>query len=217
MLIYGGSPKLQPELIEVEFNPADTWLIFGSSPYINEVRQYIPALLKKYRSIACNVVSYHFHGFEFIATNDYFPETNLKIIINWQKNSKAIIENHKKFNIEYIFNPNITDPILAENPVIQDGFEIYELFGRHTIALPATNFALLRGAKKVVFIGVDFNLGWNRFYDESKRIMPQALYSLQLRQNRMINCLNKLRQRIDVYNVNPYTETQTPVINIRSL
>jgi hypothetical protein len=217
MLIYGEPPKPKPELVDVELDPADTWLIVGSSPYINEVKKYIPSLLKKYRSIACNVVSQYFQGFGYIATNDYFPQSNLKIIVNWQKNKKEILENYKKYKIEYIFTPTIITPILEEKPILIEGFEVYELFGRHTIALPAINYALLKGAKNIVLIGIDFNLAWNRFYEKDRKIMPQAIYSLQLRQNRMINCLNKLRQRINVFNVNPVTETQTPVIDIRSL
>ena len=214
VIIYGEPKKPVMFAEKNNITPENTVLVIGCSPFIHECHQFINPLLKKYTGIACNCASFYFEGFEYIATNDFYPESNLKKIINWDKNFKEIVE---KRDCHYIFKPNIEEPILEDVVNIQDDLEIHELYGRHTVSLPAINFSFLKGFENAVLIGVDLSAGWNHFYEKPKSVNLRQSTSARLRLNRMQLGFKLLSEHINIYNVNPEARTGVPIIGIETL
>lgn len=156
----------------------NTWLIFGCSPFVNEIKEEIPALLSKYKTIGLNL----------------FPNFHKKCDY-WMINDCGIIKNIVKKNYaeeKLIINEKIEDELLKDRKIIeyQEGrcfveetptqkrffYETFveadkpvlvksgKLMFVHSVVLPAINYAILEKAEKIVLIGIDLKSDWKHFY-----------------------------------------------------
>ncbi len=225
MIIYGQQPAPKIFKKKVGLNPEDTWIVFGCSPYVNQVKDRIPVLLKNFRSIGLNVFPLFFKGCEFITTIDkntlFRDYRGSKFILGWGKNNTDYYKYQKTAEVAYIFEPDPEKVILEDTFKWTNREELKftpgQLCCRHTIALPSVNYALLQGAKNIVLVGVDFTSGWQHFYDRPKYVNIRQANIKRHRIQIMNSLLKQLSRHVSIYNINPCAETEVPIINIEEL
>ncbi|EKE03668.1 MAG: hypothetical protein ACD_20C00171G0003 [uncultured bacterium] len=198
----------------------DIWLIFGCSPFINVVKNKIPALLRQYHSIGINYFPVLFPDCEYWLFNDAGVFTNLvrnsynnqKLIINknleselktvWINKSNCIIQKESVINPHYIFETVIDKPVLGKNG---------KLFGSYTSALHAVNYAIVEGAPSAVLIGVDLNPFWSHFYDDKP--IGKPLKEIDVIKEH----LNQLGSHIKLYKANKNANLDIEYLDLDAL
>jgi hypothetical protein len=159
---------------------SNKWLILGTSPFIENIADW--GFVKKYNSVAVNL--FNKCPVDFRVAND--AATHLKIIKgNYQGkrifhknnfNSLGILE--EKVFYEYLWSKDIA-------------FDYDKLCCRHTSAIAGINYALKKGAKEIILIGVD--LTW----------LPGRG---EWRTSEMSSLIAKALRFAEIYRVNPAEE-----------
>ncbi len=186
-------------------NTNNTLIIFGCSPYINEIEDKIKPIQNKYKTLGINHFNYTFKNCDYWLWSDYGLYTNLSQHIDFS-NYKCICteetytkEIQGKFKPYFIFNATKKD-IKIQNK--------NDLFIYKTSALPAINFAIKEGFKNVVLIGVDLNSDWKHYYSgqDQKRSLTRI--------TRMREHLYNFKSYINIYKVNPNSDLDLEYIDI---
>lgn len=174
----------------------DKWIIFGCSPFINDIQDF--SFAKNYKTIAIN----HFDKCKTNYRCAFDAETMLwikkyncleKLILNAKSygrlQGESVLKKQPLFYLKphYLFEYSPRIILKKKN----------KLLGCRSSAIPAINYALLQGAKEIYLIGVDFNWNEGHYYSPVKYEKRQEDL-LKLRQN-----IKQLRNYADIYRCNP--------------
>ncbi len=150
----------------------DIWIIFGCSPFISTIQNRVPDLLLQYSTIGINLFPLFFKGCGYWLFNDNGIFTNIvkknysreKLIVNRNLVPELKTEFFRKdqgiigdiFTIEpyYVFEG------IQEISQADTG----KLFYSYSSVLSAMNYALIKGAKKIILAGIDLDNKWRHFY-----------------------------------------------------
>lgn len=140
------------------------WVIFGSSPQINDINDSdILELQKQFTTIGLNLFPNHYPMVDYwVYLDEVVPELIHKHI-TYQRiicHSDCFDEN-KKFGIEAkYFDTAMKNQKITKNPSA--------LLGTYSVVIPAIHFAYTQGAEKVILVGVRLNKEWDHFYSTEK-------------------------------------------------
>ena len=130
-----------------------TLILFGRSPYINEIKDEIPQLIKKYHTMGCNYFCESFPDVEYVVFYDDIapkvkPEstivTNVKHFYDDKKVCYKLCHEHKNIEL-YTIN--------KVNDEFSDGDSRLN-FCIHTPSM-ALNWAYKKGFETVILAGID--------------------------------------------------------------
>lgn len=179
-------------------------IIFGRSPYINEIKDYIPELIKKHTTIGINYFCNTYPDVDYVCFyDDIIPDVkNSKIITsfrNVEKSPQRLILTHSY----ELFNVFKNDDVFSE--------ESHTLnFCVHTPSM-ALNWAYLKGYKDVVLAGVDLIPNTIHF-DDDKPIFCDE--SIERAKNHLENVATKY---LNIYQLNPNSYLNLPKITMEEL
>lgn len=196
------------------FNYDDTLILFGRSPYINKIADYIPELCEKYHTMGCNYFCNTFPMVEYVIFHDdIVPEvskdsTIITNIIYLRKKSKCkkLLENHKKKEL-FVIHRNFKR--LAEDNMTLN-------FCIHTPSM-AFDYANKKGFKNVILAGID--LTKNNQHFDYKTTPDQNGHNFQ--EQSLLKAREHLykvaAKALNVYQLNPDSDLKIPKINIADL
>lgn len=183
-------------------------IIFGSSPYINEIREYIPALQNKYITVGLNMFPVYYPNVDhwFFFDDLYAIGDCLKIHykgqkIHTRKGLKGHLDLLKITNFE-CFNPVGSIEEKKDNL----------LFCNYTIT-STLHWCIVNGFKNVYFAGIDMDSEyWYHFYDLNTKHYSNTKY-----QKQAIDWFYKLQEFINIFQLNPENTLKLPKKDIRQL
>lgn len=196
------------------FNFDDTLILFGRSPYINKIADFIPDLCKKYHTMGCNYFCNSFPMVEYVIFyDDICPDIteNHTVITNVSyihKNSKCrkLLENHDKKEL-YVIHRNFKK--FADD-------EISLNFCVHTPSI-AFDWAYKKGFKNVILAGID--LTSNNLHFDYKTTPDQNGHTFK--EKTLITArehiYNVALKKINIYQLNPDNDMDLPKVNIADL
>ena len=193
-------------------NKNNTVIIFGCSPFINKIsKDDINYLINNYYHIGINNFIDKYPNIKNVLFSDYSvydwiePKLNNQNIIISQTAyyHNFVLENREKpENIEFIFD--------ARQEIFHD-LSDNMLCMFKTSALPAINYAHLKGYKNIILCGVDLTENWNHFYEHS------TLKRMHSRIEKMREILYSFKDYINLYQLNPESDLNIEKINIGDL
>lgn len=182
----------------------DTLILFGRSPYINEIRDKIPYLIENYHTMGCNTFCESFPDVEYVIFyDDISPKVKNSIVITDEKNltrkAKELLENHKHetYEIKKIFKTFSDDPKVLHLWI-------------HTPSM-ALNWAYQKGFKNVVLSGIDLIPNTPHF-DCCAKIFSEE----PIRQAKK-HLLETATKYLNIYQMNPRSHVNLPKISIDEL
>jgi len=189
-----------------------TLVLFGRSPYINKIANYVPDLCKKYPTIACNTFVNVFPCVENVIFFDNicpdFKEYHNVIcpIKRSFKGSKAYekLLNHSKKELYQCSNGTFE----FKESLISNCLSVYY----HTPTM-AMNWAYLKGYKTVILAGVDLIRNTEHF-DNPRQILSWSEERTALCKKH-IEYVNE--KHLKLYNLNPNANMDIPRITIGEL
>ena len=197
-------------------NKNNTAIIFGCSPFINKISENkMNYIIDNYYHIGLNHFVYKYPNVKNILFSDYNTYDAIKNNINNQNiilsktayDFNFIKDNKiKPKNIEYIFD--------ARSEIFHD-LSKNMLCMFKTSALPAINYAYLKGYKNIILCGVDLTENWNHFY--SNNTTSNDIIRSPKRINRMREILYKFKDYVNLYQLNPESDLDIKKINIGEL
>ncbi len=198
------------------FEHDTTLILFGRSPFINEISEYIPALCEKYHTMGCNYFVNSFPMVEHVIFyDDLVPEvqpktkiiTNLGYYYDQDKKCYNLLRSHgncelykiKKDSEKFSKKPSTLHMCI------------------HTPSM-AFNWAWLKGFKNVIIAGIDLTLENREHFD--KNTTPDAdsndfnKIAIQIARNHLYNIAKK---HLNIYQLNPQSDLDLPKVNIADL
>lgn len=179
-------------------------IIFGRSPYINEIREYIPDLIKKHTTMGINYFCNTFPDVDYVCFYDNIcPKVKNSTIIttfkNVEKEPASLIYSHK-YELYHIRKNGDT--------FSEDKGTLH--FCVHTPSM-ALNWAYLKGYKDVVLAGVDL-VPNSLHFDENKPIFDNR--TIITARNHLENVATKY---LNIYQLNPDSYLNLPKIKMENL
>ena len=179
-------------------------IIFGRSPYINEIKDYIPDLIKKHTTIGINYFCNTFPDVDYVCFYDNIcPNVQNSTIItsfrNAEKEPAKLIYSHKY----ELYN------IRKESETFSDDKSTLH-FCVHTPSM-ALNWAYFKGYKEVVLAGVDL-IHNTLHFDDDKPLFPDG--SVQRAKYHLENVATKY---LKIYQLNPDSYLNLPKIKMENL
>ena len=193
-----------------------TLILFGRSPFINKIAEYIPELCKKYHTMGCNYFVNTFPMVEYVIFyDDIVPEVaeNTKIITSvgyyYDRDKKCynLLRTHgncelykiKKDCEHFSKKPNTLHMCI------------------HTPSL-ALNWAWLKGFKNVIIAGIDLTLENREHFDKDHTPDPSSndfnKSAIDIARNHLCNIAQK---HLQVFQLNPESDLKLPKVNIADL
>lgn len=198
------------------FEYDNTLILFGRSPFINEIAKQIPLLCKKYHTMGCNYFCETFPEVEYVIFyDDIVPHVkpHHKIITNikyWQYSKykcHKLLEGHANKSV-YIINKK--DDCFTENSLKLN-------FCIHTPSM-ALNWAYLKGFKNVIIAGIDLTLENNEHFDKNSTPDRDGhdFNTIAIKKARD-HLENVSRRYLNVYQLNPNNDIKIPKVRIEDL
>lgn len=178
-------------------------IIFGRSPYINKIRDYIPELIKKHTTLGLNYFCDSFPDVEYVMFyDDIQPKVKNSTIITRYENldhSAKLIYSHpyelyqvKKDGLEFSTDKGILH------------------FCVHTPSM-ALNWAYQKGFKDVVLAGIDL-IPNTLHFDDDKPIFDDR--TIKTAKHHLENVCTKY---LNIYQLNPDSYLNLPKITMEDL
>lgn len=198
------------------FDHDTTLILFGRSPFINQISDYIPELCAKYHTMGCNYFVDSFPMVEYtIFYDDIAPKVteNTKIITNISyyydslKKSYNLLRTHG--NCELFKIKKESDKFSKKQSMLY--------FCIHTPSM-ALNWAFLKGFKTIIIAGIDLTLENREHFDKAST--PDAdsndfnKPAIQVARNHLYNVAQKY---LTIYQLNPDSDLKLPKVNITDL
>lgn len=196
------------------FNFDDTLILFGRSPFINEISDYIPDICSKYHTIGCNYFCNTFPMVEYVIFyDDILPNVpeNATIITNIlylrkKSNCQQLLEKHEKKEL-FVIHKNFKSFALDRNSLN---------FCIHTPSI-AFDWAYKKGFKNVIIAGIDLNTNNQHFDYQTTPDQNGHTFKdhsiLAARKH-----LKEIAQKhLHIYQLNPESDLDLPKINIADL
>jgi len=182
----------------------DTLILFGRSPFINEIRDKIPLLIEKYHTMGVNYFCDTFPDVEYVIFyDDILPKVKNSTIITNEKNlegeSAALINEHthETYYVKKDYWSYSTDKRILH-------------FCVHTPSM-GLNWAYQKGFKRVILAGIDL-IPDTKHFDSEKKIFPNQSIE-EARKN-----LEEIApQYLEIYQLNPDSYLKLPKITIEEL
>lgn len=179
-------------------------IIFGRSPFINEIRDEIPLLIKKHTTMGINYVCNTFPDVDYVMYYDNIrPNVKNSTIItsfkNAEKENADLIYAHKY----ELYNIRRNGDTFSEEPTFLH-------FCVHTPSM-ALNWAYLKGYKDVVLAGIDL-IPNTLHFDENKPIFEEK--TIITARNHLENVATKY---LNIYQLNPNSDLKLPKISMEEL
>lgn len=179
-------------------------IIFGRSPYINEIKEFIPELIKKHTTIGINYFCNTFPDVDYVCFYDnIIPDVKHSTIITSYKNAEKEPRNLIYSHPYELYHIKKDDGTFSEEPSTLN-------FCVHTPSM-ALNWAYLKGYKDVVLAGVDL-IPNTKHFDSVKLIFPQE--SIDLARKHLETVVPKY---LNVYQLNPNSYLKLPKISMEEL
>lgn len=189
----------------------NTVILFGRSMFINQIREYIPDLIKHYHTIGCNQFVNSYPDVENVIFYDDIPKINVteknKVIADVR-----LINNKKSIAYEWLnAHKNKELYLCINNKFIFENGDSKLCFFFHTPTM-ALNWSYRKGYKNVVLAGIDLTSD-TRHFDCDYQACWTEKRLLQAR-----NHLEKVCTRyLNVYQLNPDSDLKIPKISIKDL
>lgn len=179
-------------------------VIFGRSPYINEIKDQIPLIIKKHTTLGINYFCNTFPDVDYVMFYDNIcPNVKNSTIItsfkNTEKEPQRLIYSHKyelyhivKNDDDFSFDPSTLN------------------FCVHTPSM-ALNWAYQKGFKEVVLAGVDLVPNTLHFDDDKPIFADEAILRAK---NHLENVATKY---LKIYQLNPDSYLNLPKITMEDL
>lgn len=196
------------------FNYNDTLILFGRSPFINEITDYIPELCKKYHTMGCNYFCNSFPMVEYVIFHDdIVPKVSEQSIIitnimYLRKDAKCrkLLEQHDKKEL-FVIHRNFKK--FAEDATSLN-------FCIHTPSM-ALDLAYKKGFKNVIFAGIDLNAN-NQHFDYATTPDQNGH---TFKNHSLIAARRHIKEvaqkHLNIYQLNPDSDLQVPKIKITDL
>ena len=192
-----------------------TLILFGRSPFINDIKNYIPLLCCKYHTIGCNYFVNSFPEIEnVIFYDDLTPEikpehkiiTNIKYYNDESAKCYQLLHSHENkelYKIEKVYNFSLKKDTLH--------------MCIHTPSI-AMNWAYFKGFKNVILAGVDISEECGAHFD--KDTTPDNNTN-----DFNIGALSHARKHLEkiatrylkIYQLNPESKLKIPKLDIAGL
>lgn len=146
-------------------NYDETLILFGRSPFILQIKDFIPLLCERYHTMGCNYFCESFKEVEnVIFYDDLVPKvqpyhriiTNIDYYNNELSNCYSLLHNHQNKELYKIFRAYD----FSKKP---DTLHMC----MHTPSL-ALNWAWLKGFKNIVLAGIDLNIDIKEHFDSEQ-------------------------------------------------
>lgn len=177
-------------------------IIFGRSPFINEIKEYIPTLIKKHTTIGINYFCNNYPDVDYVCFYDNIcPNVKNSTIItsfkNTEKEPARLIYSHRYelYNVVKQYEDFSDDPQILH-------------FCVHTPSM-ALNWAYQKGFKDVVLAGVDL-IPNTLHFDDDKPIFKDV----ERAKNHLENVATKY---LNIYQLNPDSYLNLPKISMEEL
>ena len=189
-------------------NPDDTLILFGRSPFINQIKDYIPKLIKKYHTMGCNYFCNTFPEVEYVIFyDDIVPNVIDSTIVtdrqNWEnehKKSCQLCRSHPKIELYKIQEDR--------NRFSEEEGTLSYCAHSPSIAL---DWAYQKGFNNVVLAGIDLVRGTKHFDSEDYIFGENAILAarkhLQFIATRYLN----------IYQLNPESDFLLEKIALEAL
>ena len=197
------------------FNYEDTLILFGRSPYINKIADYIPELCKKYHTMGCNYFCNTFPQVKYVIFHDDIcpnVQENQTIITNIlylrRKNSNCnrLLENHEKKEL-YVIHKNLKK--FAE--------DINSLnFCIHTPSI-ALDWAYKKGFKNIVLAGIDLTTQNQHFDYKTTPDQNGHTFNDKSLFTAREHLTNVAAKYLNIYQLNPDNDLELSKVNIADL
>ena len=199
-------------------NKKETLVLFGRSPFINEIKEEIPLLIHEYDTMGCNFFCNTFPDVKYVIFYDDIVPTVSKdstIITNIlhykdpRKKSCKLCRTHK--NIQFYVINRVKREIGFSK--FKDNLNFYI----HTPSM-ALNWAWQKGYKNVVLAGIDLNYNKPEHFD-SNNSPDQCKFTL--REDATLNSRwhleNIATKYLNLYQLNPESTINIPKISVEEL
>lgn len=179
-------------------------IVFGRSPFIKEIKENIPTLIKKHTTIGINYFCNTYPDVDYVMYyDDIRPEVRNSTIItsfrNAEKENADLIYSHR-YELYHVFK---RDEDFSDDPQILN-------FCVHTPSM-ALNWAYQKGYKDVVLAGVDL-IPNTLHFDDDKPIFGDE--SILRAKNHLENVATKY---LNIYQLNPNSYLNLPKITMEEL
>lgn len=187
----------------------NTLIIFGSSPYINIIKDKISKIQKKWQTLGLNVFPAFYGNVNYWLWCDTNAFTSY--IIEHYKPDK-----HKLIAEESVYKNEIKKFNIAPYKIFKATRKFFkhqkenEYFVYKTSVHLAINFAIKEGFKNVVLIGVDLTTDWKHFYEKNKVRGANKIASMR-------QYLYDFKKYINIYKVNPDSDLQLEKLDLNYL
>ncbi len=192
-------------LYNLSMDKENTIVIFGRSLFINEIKEFIPELIKNYHTIGINSFYRSFPDVEYTCFADlhlpsYLPSITSKLIMS---NMSGDYWKHYKNKEVFCIEHNSKD-FSQEEHILNYCF--------HTPSI-ALNWAYLKGFKNVVLAGIDL-INHTGHFDAPDIVPNWSDDNIK----EAINHIEKIAtQYLNVYTVNPNSIINIPFISVEDL
>lgn len=159
-------------------NKEDTLILFGRSPFINEIKKYIPRIIKKWHTMGCNTFCESFPDVEYVIFyDDICPKVgeNSTIItdnlnyVNEHRKAYSLLHNHPKVETWKV--------IKMRNRFAEEDDELSLCVHTPSMAL---DWAYKKGFKNVVLAGIDLIPNTKHFDSEAYIFNNEAVKTARL-------------------------------------
>lgn len=188
------------------FQKNNTCIIFGSSPFINELgKEKIELLQKNYTTFGINCFPIAYNNVDYWIWSDY---GNCENFLPYIKNHKIItsLEVKRKELNNKIYPHYIFEGVAEIQHSLNNNLAIYK-----TTAHPAINYAYLIGFKNIILVGIDLSSNWEHFYNLDNTTRTNK------RIERIRNKLYEFKQFINLYTLNPNSDLDIQKIKFEDL
>lgn len=182
-------------------NKEDTLIIFGRSPFINEIRKDIPEIIKNWHTVGINYFCETFPDVEYVAFYDNILPIikDSTIITDYQNKDNEVVKSHNHL----LYYVKKDDWCFSEcEPTLH--------LCVHTPSM-VMNWAYLKGYKNVVIAGIDL-IPDTPHFDSSKKIFSER--SIEVARRHLEKVCTKY---LNVYQLNPNSYLDLPKLSINSL
>lgn len=197
-------------------NKDNTAIIFGCSPFINEMKKKdVNYLIDNYYHLAINNFIHKYNNVKNIIFSDYSCYDWIRDYITNQKIIMAQSAHRHNFILEKKEAPNNVEYLYDARSEIFHDLSGNMLAMYKTTAHPAINYAYLKGYKNIILCGIDLTENWNHFY--SNETTDNDIIRNRVRINKMRNLLYSFKEFVNLYTLNSNSDLEIDKINIKEL
>lgn len=175
----------------------DTLILFGRSPFINEIKDYIPKLIAKYHTMGCNYFCNTFPDVEYVLFyDDIVPNVVNSTVITDLQNYEN--ENRKSYQFCRSY-PKIETYKIQEKRNKFSEEEGTLSYCAHSPSI-ALDWAYKKGFENVVIAGIDL-VPHTKHYDSEDYIFGD--YAISVARNHLVNIATKY---LNIFQLNPNSD-----------